>query len=127
MSLIAATTALGLLVPDRSAAGRTARRKGAANEVALVNWLRVNGWPDARRTLAGDGLQPGDIDAIPGVCIEMRARQECKPGSWMVDAERQAAGRLAVVVYHPPRVADPGQWVGMVRLAKLAHLLDPAS
>ena len=101
------------------------RDKGAKNERALVAWLREHGWPDARRTLAGDGLQPGDIDAIPGVCVEMRARAECKPGSWMQDAEAQAGGRLPVVVYHPPGIGDPGKWVAMVRVEELAKLLDP--
>jgi hypothetical protein len=102
-----------------------ARVKGARNERALVSWLREHGWPDARRTLAGDGLQPGDVDAIPGVCIEVRARAECKPGSWMLDAERQAHGRLALVIYHPPGVRDPGEWIAMVRLHEIPGLLDP--
>ena len=52
--------------------GRANRARGARAEVAVVNWLRDHGYPDARRYLAGDGRQPGDIDAIPGVSIEVK-------------------------------------------------------
>ena len=105
--------------------GSGRRAKGARAELAFVKWLREHGWPDARRYLAGDGRQPGDIDALPGVCLEVRHRAECKPGGWMRDAEAEAgAGRLPVVIYHPPGVGDPGEWVAMVRVKELVRLLD---
>src|SRR5271156_2588884 len=104
--------------------GRGSRRKGAYKEVQVVNWMRGRGSPDARRYLAGDGRQPGDIDALPGICLEVKARAECKPGTWMTQAELEAGSRLAVVVYHPPGVADVGEWVGMVRFRQLLHLLE---
>jgi hypothetical protein len=94
-----------------------ARVKGAANERAVVAWLREHGYPDARRYLAGDGRQPGDIDAIPGLSLEVRARAVCKPGSWLDGAEKAAGGRLAVVLYHPPGVGDVGDWVAMERFS----------
>jgi hypothetical protein len=93
------------------------RTKGAINERKVVAWLRDHaGRPDARRYLAGDGRQPGDIDAIPGLSIEVRARATCKPGSWLQQAEQAAGDRQAIIVYHPPGVADVGQWVVMERL-----------
>jgi hypothetical protein len=67
--------------------------------------------------LAGDGRQPGDIDAIPGLSLEVRARAVCKPGSWLDGAEKAAGGRLAVVLYHPPGVGDVGDWVAMERFS----------
>ena len=103
--------------------GAAPRLKGANAERALVRWLRETGHaPDARRYLAGDGRQPGDIDALPGLCLEVKARDRCAPGGWMIQAESQAAGRLAVVVYHPPGVADPGQWVAMLRFDEFLTL-----
>lgn len=104
---------------------RAQRDKGARAERAFITWLRQCGHPDARRYLAGDGRQPGDVDAIPGVVFEVRSRAECKPGSWMLDAEAQAgAERLAVTVYHPPGVSDPGRWVAMIRVEELFRLLE---
>ncbi len=97
--------------------GRASRTKGAVNERAVVNWLREHGHEDARRYLAGDGRQPGDIDAIPGLSLEVRARAECKPGSWLAGAEQAAGPRLAVVLYHPPGVGDVGRWIWMERFA----------
>jgi len=102
------------------------RRKGVENERQLVAWLRAHGYPDARRTLAGDGHQPGDIANVGGLTVEVRAREACKPESWMRDAERQATAEapLPVVVYHPPGVADPGKWIAMLRLEELLLELD---
>lgn len=99
--------------------GASARRKGADNERDFVKWLRANGYPNARRYLAGDGRQPGDIDGVAGVSLEVRAREVCKPGSWLDGAEQAAGGRLAVVIYHPPGVADPGDWAAIVRVRQL--------
>ena len=105
--------------------GAASRRRGANAERMVVDHLRAHGWPDARRYLAGDGRQPGDVDAIPGVVFEVRSRAECKPGSWMADAEAQAGPeRLAVVIYHPPGVGDPARWVAMVRAEQLLRLLE---
>ena len=93
------------------------RNKGAANEREVVNYLRYTRGIEARRYLAGDGRQPGDIDAYPGLSLEVRARAECKPGSWLDGAEKAAGHRLAVVVYHPPGVGDVGRWIVMERFA----------
>jgi hypothetical protein len=98
------------------------RDKGARSERAFVHWLREHGYPDARRYLAGDGRQPGDIDAMPGIIFDVKSRAVCKPGTWMLQAEGEAGDRLATVVYHPPGVADPGQWVMMLRLEEFVKL-----
>ena len=50
-------------------AGRANRRRGADAERSVVEFLRRSGWPDARRYLAGDGRQPGDIDFHPLICL----------------------------------------------------------
>ena len=47
------------------------RRRGADAERAVVNYLRSMGWDNARRYLAGDGRQPGDVDFAPGVGREV--------------------------------------------------------
>lgn len=86
------------------------RRKGADYERRFVKWLRTNGYTDARRYLAGDGRQPGDIDAIPGVCIDVKARGTLAVPLWLRQVETEAGQRLPTLAVHRPGLADPGEW-----------------
>lgn len=92
-------------------AGRSNRRRGADAERAVVAYLRENGWPDARRYLAGDGRQPGDIDAIPGVALEVKDHaRPCWP-AWCRQAIDEAGpDRLWVVVRRVRGVPYPAMW-----------------
>lgn len=91
--------------------GAAERRRGADAERAVVAYLRSVGWPDARRYLAGDGRQPGDIDAIPGVVIEVKdVARSCWP-TWCRQALAEAGpDRVAIVVRRERGVADVGRW-----------------
>ena len=104
------------------------RNKGAAAERRFVNWLREHGYPDARRNLTEGGKTAenrGDIDAIPAVCFDVKDREDCKPGTWMRQAEKEAgASRLPVVIYWPPR---DGEWIAMLRVTELLRLLEEDS
>ena len=86
------------------------RRRGQRAEVAVVNYLRASGWPDARRYLAGDGRQPGDIDAWPGISIEVKDRARSAWPSWCAQAVDEAGGRIPVVVRRTRGVPDVGRW-----------------
>ena len=103
------------------------REKGAVGERQFVKWLRESGRaPDARRYLAGDGRQPGDIDAFPGLVLDVKVRARCEPGTWKRQAETEAGPhRLGAVVYHPPGVSDPGQWIVMLRVEEFLDLWSP--
>ena len=91
--------------------GAASRRRGANAERAVVNWMRANGYPDARRYLAGDGRQPGDIDAIPGVCIEVKDRAASAWPTWEKQALAEAGPkRIASVVRRERGNPDVGQW-----------------
>ena len=91
--------------------GAASRRRGADAERKVVNWLRDNGYPDARRYLAGDGRQPGDIDAIPGVVIEVKDVAASAWPSWCRQAETQAGpDRVPIVVRRTRGVPDVAQW-----------------
>lgn len=103
--------------------GAGSRRKGARAEVACVNWLRTHGHPDARRYLAGDGHQPGDLDAIPGVCLEVKDCTRLEPQTWLRQAATEAAGRLPVVWAKLRGEPDPGQWMILMRATDFFALL----
>lgn len=86
------------------------RRRGIRAEVAVVNFLRSNGWPDARRYLSGDGRQPGDIDGVPGVVIEVKDVAGSAWPSWRAQVLAEAGGHIPVVVRRNRGVTDVGLW-----------------
>lgn len=101
------------------------RNKGARAERAVVAYLRQHGHPDARRYLAGDGRQPGDIDAIPGVSFEVKDQATyCFP-AWLAQAVAEAGERLPVVVAKPKGVShdNVGDWWAVLRFDDLLELL----
>jgi hypothetical protein len=100
------------------------RAKGNAAEVAVVNWLREHGYPDARRYLAGDGRQPGDIDGVPALCIDVKNQQRHAIGEWLRQAEREARSNLPVVVVKPRGETDPGKWWAVLRFEDLIGLIE---
>lgn len=98
--------------------GASERRKGIKNELDAVNWLRAHGYPDARRYLSGDGRQPGDIDGVPGVVIDVKARDELSIPEALRQVQKESDNGvrgLPVVWMHLRGVGDPGQWVVMIR------------
>jgi Holliday junction resolvase len=99
------------------------RNKGQRAEVAVVNWLRGHGFEDARRYLAGDGRQPGDIDAIPGVSIEVKDQQQHRIGEWLRQAEAEARSALPVVFVKEKGTADVGQWWAVLRVRDFVGLV----
>lgn len=91
--------------------GAEQRRRGANAERAVVNYLRANGYEHARRYLAGDGRQPGDVDFHPLVCLEVKDRVESSWPSWCRQAAGEArAGMVPVVVRRTRGVTDVGLW-----------------
>ena len=93
-----------------AAQGRSNRNRGARAEVQVVNYLR-QWWPDARRYLAGDGRQPGDIDAHPLLTIEVRDRKASAWPTWCRQAVAEAPpGTVPVVVRRTRGVTDVGLW-----------------
>lgn len=97
--------------------GAANRRRGADAERAVVNYLRANGYPDARRTLAGDGLQPGDIDFAPGIHLEVKDVASSAWPSWRAQAVAECRGRIPIVVRRTRGVPDVGAWVANVAVS----------
>jgi hypothetical protein len=91
--------------------GRASRDRGARAERAVVNHLRTNGWPDARRHHGADGRAPGDIMGVPGVTIEVKDRASSAWPTWRQQLLAETpAGDLALLIRRVRGVADVGQW-----------------
>lgn len=87
------------------------RKRGQRAEVAVVNYLRAQGWPDARRYLSGDGRQPGDIDWHPLICLEVKDVAASAWPTWCRQAAAEApAGTVPVVVRRTRGAPDVGGW-----------------
>lgn len=87
------------------------RKRGQRAEVQVVNYLRAQGWPDARRYLSGDGRQPGDIDFHPLICLEVK---DVAASAWPTSCRQAAAeaptGTVPVVVRRTRGARDAGLW-----------------
>lgn len=103
--------------------GAMSRRKGVKAEADVAAWLRDHGYPDARRYLSGDGRQPGDIDGVPGVCLEVKNQERYSLAEWLAQAEAEAGPNLPVVVFKARGQVDPGRWFSVLRLEDLVVLL----
>lgn len=96
----------------------TSRRKGQRGEREVVDLLRGAGFAHARRTLAGDGRQPGDVSGGPwGWLIEVKNHADVpaavRIGLAQAEHERAAAGlAAAVVAVRIPRTH--GAWVAVM-------------
>lgn len=97
--------------------GARSRNKGARAERAVVAWLREHGWIGARRYLAGDGRQPGDIDAIPGIALEVKDQAVYAIPAWLRQTVDEAGDRLPVLVVKPKGVnyERVGEWWAITR------------
>lgn len=100
------------------------RRRGADAERQVVAFLRENGWPDARRYLAGDGRQPGDIDVWPGIAIEVKDRLASAWPTWREQAVAEAGGRIPVVVRRWRGFPNVANWTAQVPMPAWFEQLD---
>lgn len=91
--------------------GAANRDRGARAELAVAKYLRCNGFPHARRYLAGDGRQPGDVDFHPDVCLEVKDWVGSRWPTWRAQAVAESRpGQLVVVVRRVRGVTDAGLW-----------------
>ena len=108
--------------------GAASRNRGANAERAVAAYMRANGWPNARRCLAGDGHQHTDIDGIPGVSIEVKDRTSSSWPAWRLQAITQAhPGDLVVVIRRVRGLPDVGSWDAQIRWIDLEDYLDNSS
>lgn len=109
---------------DAATRGRANRRRGGDAERAVAAWLRANGWPDARRTLAGDGRQPGDLDWHPCVVAEVKDVAATRWPTWQRQALAQCQwGQAPVVIRRWRGVPDPGRWTARIHHASWTEII----
>ena len=71
------------------------KRKGSAAELAVAKWLRKLGWIHAERSRAGWRDDRGDIDGMPGVCIEVKNEKRIDLPGYLRELEVEMANAQA--------------------------------
>ncbi len=67
----------------------TARQaRGRRTNVVVAAWLRKHGWPEAEPTVGAELGQ--DVQKIAGYSIEVKARANFDPLSWLRQAKKNA-------------------------------------
>lgn len=104
-------------------------RKGYEAEAALVNYLRVNGWPEARRPPMGEHKDVGDVEGTPGLAWEVRNRALIRVGGW-ADEAAEIAGRIGAdfgFLIVKPRLVGPNRvanWLAAFSLSSFSRLMS---
>ena len=71
------------------------KRKGSAAELAVAKWLRKLGWIHAERSRAGWTDDRGDIDGMPGVCIEVKNEKKIDLPGYLRELDVEIANAQA--------------------------------
>ena len=71
------------------------KRKGSAAELAVAKWLRKLGWIHAERSRCGWSDDRGDIDGMPGVCIEVKNEKKIDLPGYLRELEVEIANAQA--------------------------------
>ena len=71
------------------------KRKGSAAELAVAKWLRKLGWIHAERSRCGWSDDRGDIDGMPGVCIEVKNEKKIDLPVYLRELEVEIANAQA--------------------------------
>lgn len=105
------------------------KTKGNAAERAVVNYLRENGFPYAERARSGWADDRGDIDGLPGVCIEVKNERRIDLSGYVTELLREKiAGRATtgVVIVKKRGTSDVGSWYAVAPVSLWVDLLKDA-
>jgi hypothetical protein len=120
-----------------AAIGKANRDKGARAELAVVKWLRDNGWPGAERAIATghrsrvrERADLGDITGTPGIAWQITDRGDLdQPAVFArrlaeTEAQKQAAGaEFGFLVQRRRGASDAGRWWVHVAAVDMPGLL----
>jgi len=103
------------------------KRKGHAAELAVVKWLRLQGWFHAERVQAGTHKDRGDVDGLPGVVIEVKDRKSHSWHEYFNQLRRQIVNDKAwtgVIIAKRPGVTDVNEWMAVMPAIEWLNLIS---
>ena len=102
------------------------KRKGSSAELAVAKWLNRLGWTQAERSRAGWTDDRGDIDGMPGVCIEVKNEKRIDLPGYLRELEvemKNAKAWAGAVIVKRRGSTDPADWYAVMPAQKWAELL----
>jgi hypothetical protein len=102
------------------------KRKGSSAELAVAKWLNLLGWTGAERSRCGWSDDRGDIDGIPGVCIEVKNEKRIDLPGYLRELEvemKNAKAWAGAVIVKRRGSSDPADWYAVMPAQKWAELL----
>ena len=103
------------------------KRKGDAAERLTVQWLRDKGYIHAERAYgAGRNDDVGDIDGIPGVCIEVKDHGKHTLAEFIAELEvemKNSHADTGVVIIKRRGTTDVDQWYALTKCSIWVDLL----
>jgi hypothetical protein len=102
------------------------KRKGSSAELAVAKWLNKLGWIHAERSRAGWTDDRGDIDGIPGVCIEVKNEKRIDLPGYLRELEvemKNAKAWAGAVIVKRRGSTNPADWYAVMPAQKWAELL----
>jgi len=92
----------------------------------VAKWLRTFGWSNAERTRAGWSDDRGDIDGMPGVCIEVKAEKKIDLPGYLRELENEMGNARAftgAVIIKRRGSEDVNDWYAVMPAKVWAELL----
>ena len=102
------------------------KRKGNAAELLVAKWLRKYGWINAERSRAGWTDDRGDIDGMPGICIEVKAEKKIDLAGYMKELANEMGNARAwtgTVIIKRRGSQDVDDWYAVMPAKVWAELL----
>jgi hypothetical protein len=104
-----------------------AKAKGTEAETAIVEFLKVNGFPFAERRTTNGANDRGDINISPDVVIEVKNCKTMDLAGWVDEAitESENANAWLTCVWHKRiRKGHPGDWYVTMDGAVFVEILE---
>lgn len=104
------------------------KHRGYRSQKVVADWFKGKGWPLA--SPVGAGRSGSDVENVPGLLIEVKARRAFTPLAWLRQTGKEAEthGGLPFVVFRcdGQGEANVGEWAVLLRLDTMTDLLIEA-
>lgn len=107
---------------------RTNKQVGTWAETTVRNHLAI-WWPEVRRCAPAGAKDCGDLDGIPGLCVQVKNQRAMALSAWVDEARQQAAnaGKPFFAVIHRRRQKAADEWYVTMPLYVFADIYRQAS
>ena len=102
------------------------KHRGMRSQKVVAEWFQKSGFPYAES--AGAGRSGSDVIGVPGLKIEVKARNAFSPLAWLKQAKTAPGEGLPFVVFRcdGQGEANVGEWAVLARLDDFTEVIRSA-